>query len=180
MPKSTTASSAPTESEAPAAAKADPAALLAESKQTVEEVGRRIKQNDTHLKHYYATTDQVKEATGDLIKLAVVKGMYEDSKAKDERVLSARADTLIKSVSQQQRALYASSLEQVFVKSGLDVDVSVSGKSKDQLRLKYVLMSKPLVYKFQNEMELQQQARLFGFKRIVYSDGYDESWTVDL
>ena len=40
--------------------------------------------------------------------------------------------------------------------------------------------SYPLVYKFQNEMKINDQARVFGFKKIIYTDGYDETWTVDL
>ncbi|APP86436.1 hypothetical protein BI317_22170 [Xanthomonas hortorum pv. gardneri] len=62
----------------------------------------------------------------------------------------------------------------------MDVKVTASGAKKDQLRLRYVLMSQPLVYKFQNEMKINDQARVFGFKKIIYSDGYDETWTVDL
>ena len=62
----------------------------------------------------------------------------------------------------------------------MDVKVSAAGTKKDQLRLKYVLMSQPLVYKFQNEVKLPEQARVLGFKKIVYSDGYNETWNVDL
>ncbi len=62
----------------------------------------------------------------------------------------------------------------------MDVKVSASGLKKDQLRLKYVLMSQPLVYKFQNEMKISDQAAVFGFKKVIYTDGYDETWTVDL
>mgnify|MGYP006890186188 CR=1 FL=1 len=182
----TTSTSAPaastnTAQPAPASpAKADPAAVLAESKKTVDEIEARLKDNAERLKKYYGTADQVKEATGDLIKLAVVKGLYEKSSIKEEKSLSGRADSLIAKVSQQQRVLYASTAEEIFVKNGMDVRVSASGAKKDQLRLKYVLMSQPLVYKFQNEMKINEQARVFGFKKIIYTDGYDETWTVDL
>ena len=62
----------------------------------------------------------------------------------------------------------------------MDVKVSATGTKKDQLRLKYVLMSQPLVYKFQNKVKLPEQAKALGFKKIIYSDGYNESWNVDL
>nr|AAX24151.1 hypothetical protein [Xanthomonas campestris pv. vitians] len=163
-----------------APAKPDPAALLAQSKTTVDEIESRLKENAEKLKKYYSTTDQVKEATSDLIKLAVVKGLYRESKVKEEKGLGSRADSLITKVSQQQRSLYASTAEEIFVKNGMDVKVTASGAKKDQLRLRYVLMSQPLVYKFQNEMKINDQARVFGFKKIIYSDGYDETWTVDL
>ena len=176
----TTPSNSAVQPTTPAPAKPDPAALLAQSKTTVDEVESRLKENAEKLKKYYGTADQVKEATANLIKLAVVKGLYEDSKVKEEKNLSSRADLLIAKVSQQQRMLYASTAEEIFVRNGMDVKVTASGAKKDQLRLKYVLMSQPLVYKFQNEMKINDQARVFGFKKIIYSDGYDETWTVDL
>lgn len=180
---STSESNTPINAAQPAPAepvKVDPAAVLSESKKTVNEIEARLKDNTERLKKFYGTTDQVKESTGDLIKLAVVKGLYAESSIKEEKNLSSHADLLIAKVSQQQRALYASTAEEIFVKNGMDIRVSASGTKKDQLRLKYVLMSKPLVYKFQNEMKFNEQARVFGFKKIIYSDGYDETWTVDL
>ena len=183
-PSASTSATNPSSNAAPPApvapAEPDPAALLAQSKTTVDEIESRIKENAERLKKYYGTADQVKEATADLIKLAVVKGLYGESKVKEEKSLSSRADSLITKVSQQQRALYASTAEEIFIKNGMDVKVTASGAKKDQLRLKYVLMSQPLVYKFQNEMKINDQARVFGFKKIIYSDGYDETWTVDL
>lgn len=177
---STSAPSAPTRPAPAAPVKADPATVLVESKKTVEKIESRLKENAERLKKYYGTTDQIKAATADLIKLAVVKGLYEKSSVKEERSLSGRADSLIARVSQQQRTLYASTVEEIFVKNGMDVRVSASGAKKDQLRLKYVLMSQPLVYKFQNEMKISEQAKIFGFKKIIYTDGYDETWIVDL
>jgi hypothetical protein len=158
----------------------DPATVFAEAKQAVDEIQTRYENNAKQLKKYYATVDQVKESTTDAIKLAAVVGLYKNSKQQNERDLSRRADALAKNVIQQQRLLYASAMEQVFVKSGMDVSVSAIGKEKDQLRLKYALMSKPLVYKLQNEMDLQNQAKQMGFNKIIYTDGYDETWRVDL
>jgi hypothetical protein len=159
---------------------ADPAVALSLAKKTVDEIEARLKSNEERLKKYYGTTEQVQQATTDLVKLAAIKGLYEKSDRKDEKGLGARADTLITRVSQQQRAVFASATEEIFIKSGMDIKVTAAGAKKDQLRLKYVLMSQPLVYKFQNEAKLPEQARFLGFRKIVYSDGYDETWNVDL
>lgn len=177
---STTASSTDSQPTIPTPAEADPVAVVAEAKKTIEEIEVRLKDNAERLKKYYGTPEQVKQATADMIKLAVVKGMYEKSDKKEEKSLGARADSLISSVAQQQRTIYASATEEIFLKSGMDVKVSAAGAKKEQMRLKYVLMSQPLVYKFQNELKLPEQARALGFKKIIYSDGYDETWTVDL
>ena len=174
-------SSGSTPASTPAApAKTDPATVFAEAKRTVEEIEARLKSNADRLKKYYGTTDQVKQATADVIRLAAVKGLYGKSSVKEEKGLSDRAESLANKVMQQQRVIYASAAEEIFVKSGMDVKVSAAGKNKDQLRLRYVLMSQPLVYKFQNEMKLDQQAKAIGFKKLIYTDGYDETWTIDL
>lgn len=158
----------------------DPVAVLAESKATLNDIQSRLKENDKSLKRYYGTTDQVKEATNDLVKLALIQVLYGKPTDNEQKAILSQANALAKAVSQQQRVLYASSAEQIFVKNGMDVKVSALGANKARLQLKYVLMSKPLVYKFQNEMKLDEQARFFSFKKIIYTDGYDSTWTVDL
>ncbi|NYI20184.1 hypothetical protein FHR53_003352 [Xanthomonas arboricola] len=179
-PLTTTPISNAAQSASPTPAKADPAALLDQSRTTVDSIESRLKENADRLKKYYGTMDQVKQATADLIELAAVKELYKHSRIKEEKSLVSRADSLTAKVSQQRRSLYASTAEEIFVKNGMDVKITASGAKKDQLRLRYVLMSQPLVYKFQNEMEMDDQARAFGFKKIIYTDGYDETWTVDL
>ena len=112
--------------------------------------------------------------------LALPASAGDKSDKKEEKGLGTRADALMTRVSQQQREVFASATEEVFIKSGMDIKVTVAGAKKEQLRLKYVLMSQPLVYKFQNDAKLPEQARFLGFRKIVYSDGYDETWSVDL
>jgi len=45
-------------------------------------------------------------------------------------------------------------------------------------------MSQPLVYKFENQMKLDAQARKLGFSKIVYTNGLQrtvgKTWTIDL
>ena len=180
---STPTNSAPASASEPAPsepAKVEPAEVLAQSRRTVDEIEARFKETTANLKKYYGTADQVKQATDDLIKLAVVKGLYGDSKVNEEASLSRRANSLIPKLMQQQRTIYASATEEVFVKNGMDVKVTANGAAKEQLRVKYVLMSQPLVYKLQNEMKFSENAKTLGFKKIIYTDGYDETWTVDL
>jgi hypothetical protein len=75
-------------------------------------------------------------------------------------------------------------VEQIFVKSGMDAKVSAIGANKTRLRVVYVLMSQPLIYKFQNDIKLDEQARQFGFTRLEDTNGFDSelgrTWTVDL
>lgn len=160
--------------------KVDPAIIFEKSKSNIKEIELRTKENDLHLKKYYGSPDQIKQATVDLATLASIKTMYEKSEAKEEKNISARANSLINLVAQQQRMIYASATEEIFIKEGMDVKVIASGTKKDQLQLKYILMSQPLVYRFHNEVKISEQAKAFGFKKILYSNGHDKTWAVDL
>lgn len=162
----------------------DPAVLLAEQTQAVTEIEQRLKDNTEWLKKYYASADQVKQASTDIIRLALIKGTYADSKENDQKALGQKAARLLPQVEQQARVLYASSLTEIFVKSGMDAQVSATGKDKKRLRISYALMSQPLVYKFQNEIKIDRQAAPLGFTQVVYTNGFESSlgktWTVDL
>lgn len=183
-PSTNTATGAGTSQPAATPAKKDPAVELAEYKQIVTDAEKRVGENAERLKKYYASPDQVKQATADIIQVALIKGLYDESKNADEKALSQRAAKLLPRVEQQARELYASSLAEIFVKNGMDVEVRATGKEKRQLRISYALMSQPLVYKFQNEIKIGEQAVPLGFKKLIYTNGFESSlgqtWTVDL
>jgi hypothetical protein len=155
-------------------------ANLTESQAVLGGVATRIADSREHLKKYYATPHQVQTAAADLIAAGIIKAKYEDAKTKEGKALQQKASALFSELDTQVRVLYASSLEQVFLKSGMNAEVSVSGTKKDMLRIKYALMSKVLVYKFQNDTQIDSTAKLYGFSKLVYTDGFDDTWTVDL
>jgi hypothetical protein len=165
--------------------KSEPVNSFAEDAAAVEQIEQRIKDNRESLKKYYGSADQIKQATQDIIQLAIIKVTYgENGKTKEDKALGQKAAALIPQVEQQAREIYASSLKEIFIKSGMDVDVRVSGKEKKQIRVVYALMSEPLVYKFQNEIKLDKQAEKLGFTKLIYTNGFESSlgktWTVDL
>jgi len=146
----------------------------------VDGVRDHINQSRDRLKHYYATADEVQQAAGELTDLTAVAVNHAQGDGK-ERVLAQKARALIPSLAQQTRLLYASALEERYVKNGFDIAVRVNGT---ELLLTYALMSKPLVYKLQNESSLTGQAANYGFTRIVYTNGFESSlgmtWTQTL
>jgi hypothetical protein len=164
----------------PTSQKVDSTTNLAESQKTVSEIETRLNDNAKYLKEYYGTSDQVKKASDDLLRLLKVQILFKKSQKKDEKEIGNRAFKLIPKVSLQRRTLYASFMEETFVKSGIDAKVSAKGPKEDQLQIKYALMSKPLVYKFQNEMPIEEQAKELGYTKVIYTDGYDRTWTKPL
>jgi len=62
---------------------------------------------------------------------------------------------------------------------GMDMHVNVSGKNKDIITFRYVLISRPLVHKLGKDGELINRLRDLEFKKAIFTDGYDSSWTFD-
>ena len=75
-------------------------------------------------------------------------------------------------------------MEQIFIKQGMDAHIKATGKQKEQLHISYAIMSRPLIYQLRNEASLESGARSFGFKKIIFTNGFQGSlgstWTIDL
>lgn len=176
------ASSAP--AQAPTPAVVDPAAERAKNKTEMEQIRKRLAENRERLKKYYASKQQIKSASDDHLgatAIALSRGM---SKHQEDQKQAAEAKALASQVAEQIREMYANTIEEAFVKNGIDAKVTAGGKGKERLTITYALMSQPLVYKFQNEMDVPTQAKKVGFTKVVYTNGFESSlgktWTVDL
>lgn len=77
------------------------------------------------------------------------------------------------------RAAFGDALERKYLSDGMDVTVTVSGPENTSIRISYVLMSRPLVYQLANGGTLQSLESL-GFKKVTFTDGFDDSWSYDL
>lgn len=154
------------------------------SKRIIEAIESRYQENAKTLGKYYANTDQIKNGNTDILQLELVIVTHKNANDKQAKALAAKAGTLKYKVAQQVRQMYASSVEEIFMKTGIDARVSAIGSEKRQLKISYALMSQPLVYKFQNEIKISDQARTLGFSSIVYTNGFDSSlgktWTVEI
>jgi hypothetical protein len=98
-----------------------------------------------------------------------------------ERDLTAGMRSLM--VAQRQEV--ASRMERTFLEQGMDVRVRVQGRHKNQLNLTYVLFSRAHAYQMTDGGSLAKGSLLrnlqdAGFRKVVVSDGYDDSWTYTL
>lgn len=57
----------------------------------------------------------------------------------------------------------------------MDAHVTVSGKNKDILTLRFILVSRPLVHAMIKDREVFERMRIAGFKKFVAADKYDEA-----
>ncbi len=78
------------------------------------------------------------------------------------------------------RKAYAGAMETRLLRGGMDAVVRAEGRKATTLRLRYVLMSRPLLFKIAEDGGMFREAKASGFRTIVFTDGYRSEWTYDL
>lgn len=136
------------------------------------------------LKKYYATTDDVKDLQKNVLLITIAKGFYLNSKNKRSKKLYKKASSILPKMETTLRYAFASSLEESFMKIGMNIQTTVVGKTKKTLHLKYALMSQPVIYQLQNTANVTEYAKQFGFKKVIFTNGFEsylgETWTSNL
>jgi len=157
---------------------------LTSDDRTLKEMDKKLNKLRAKFNKYYATADDVKGLMQDVILLTVAKAAYETGKSDTEKRLHAKSAALLPKAQLTLREAYASSVEEIFIKTGMDAQVKAAGDGKKTLRITYALMSQPLIYKFQNEIKIDEQAKNVGFSKLIYTNGFESSlgktWTVTL
>jgi len=74
----------------------------------------------------------------------------------------------------------ARTLEARFLKSGMDVTITQSGSKGTVLTLRYVLLNRVFLYKILNETELLKTCEKARFKKVVFTDGYNQTASYNL
>lgn len=104
---------------------------------------------------------------------------YADLKAnqtkREKQAEAARVASLM-----PKRIQFAKQYEQLMLEKGLDVYASAIGNNKTTFRIKFILTSRPLVYKLINDASFTGQLKDLGFKKFVMTDGYNDTWNTDL
>lgn len=78
------------------------------------------------------------------------------------------------------RKAFAKGYEQEMLGKGLDVYASTHGKDHTTFKIKYILTNRPLVHKLINNSEFTGNLKGLGFKKLIMTDGYRDTWTIDL
>lgn len=104
---------------------------------------------------------------------AIAKAYQAADEAQRARLKVDREKSLL-----EKRRRAADILETTFLDAGRDVYVKSEGKELRTLRVKYILMSRPLVYKFQQDYKTRETLRDLGFTKLIFTDGYNDTWTM--
>jgi hypothetical protein len=78
------------------------------------------------------------------------------------------------------RKEFARTMESSFLKNGMDVTLTTTGAKGTILTFRYVLVSRPFLYKLANETEFLKNCKRVGFTKVNFSNGYDASASYDL
>ncbi len=80
----------------------------------------------------------------------------------------------------ESRRSFVREAEEKFLKNGQDVYVSLSGPKETTITFRYVLISRPVVYSVTNDDAFMARLRLLGFRKAVFTDGYFNTWRIDV
>jgi hypothetical protein len=97
------------------------------------------------------------------------------SKKLEKEAVNAEATALGRKLLEHRKS-YASTLEDAYLKKGQDFKIRTEGKDATTLRIQWVLIGRPFVYNAINDRELMLRWKLMGFRTVVFSDGYNNTW----
>lgn len=75
---------------------------------------------------------------------------------------------------------FADDLEVKFLKEWRDAKFRVSGDKNTTLKMTYILVGRPFVHNLYQDTKFFENAKARGFKRLIFTDGYDKTWDFDL
>jgi hypothetical protein len=138
----------------------------------VDETGAALAQAKNDLSHLPADKE-VQNLNTQIKKLEVAMQKSQAAQAALDRKREKAAEVTT-------RSEYAKQYERNLLEAGMDVYVSTSGPQHTTLRIQYVLLSRPVVYQIINDRALMRNWRELGFKKALFTDGYNETYTVDV
>lgn len=144
------------------------------------EIETRLNKYQKRLKGYYPDDDMLKTLSEDAVKLVIFETSYAKPENETQKKTLSKAKSLRPKVEVLRRTVYAKTIERAMLDKGFNTEVQAKGANKQVLEYKYALMSKALVYKLSNEGRTLESARNAGFTKLIFTDGFNSSWTYDL
>ena len=97
-----------------------------------------------------------------------------------EKEIDRQAKIITENLMAITRKKYAKELENNLLNNArMDTTITTSGKNNTTLKLKYILVSRVFVNELTKDGKLQNTWRSMGFKTIIFTNGYNETWTMN-
>ncbi|HXG88945.1 MAG TPA: hypothetical protein VNJ02_11460 [Vicinamibacterales bacterium] len=95
------------------------------------------------------------------------------------------ASAALRAVMVGQRERWAEQAELSMLDQGMNVEIIIGDSAKDRVTLQWALMSRAAAHKITNGGDMNDGSFLptlqkLGFRRVTFSDGYNESWSYTL
>ncbi len=98
------------------------------------------------------------------------------NKELDQKVLNAEAK-----FKKEARKEYGKTLENYLLDNAkMDTKIRTYGKDYTSLKIEYILTSRVMVNELTKDGKLPSIWEQMGFKRVIFTDGYYNTWTMDL
>lgn len=78
------------------------------------------------------------------------------------------------------RKLYIKETENKLLDQGYDCYLSLLGKKQNELQIKFILMSRPVVHKMSKDPDFISTISKIGFTKVHFTDGFNDSWTLPI
>ncbi len=146
----------------------------------VSEIEKRMKEYKIRIKKYYPEQEMLEQLNKDAVVLAQMTALYKNSNDKEHKMLYEKSKKLGKENDILRREVLAKILEEKMLKTGQDYSINAIGENKDTLKIKHVFINRPFVHNFTNNNEMTMKLKNAGFKKLILTDGFDSTWTIDL
>lgn len=144
------------------------------------EIETKLKGYEKHVKDYYPDEDMLRTLNADSSALFVLEVGYAKPDNETQKKTLAKAKTLRSKVDILRREVYAETVERAMLEKRINAEVEAKGTNKSTLQYKYALMSKATAYKMLEEGVIFETAKNLGFTKIIFTDGFRGTWTVDI
>jgi hypothetical protein len=146
----------------------------------LEEIDNRVKEYTRQLMGDYPADRMLKILNEDRFKLTTAESAYARPNNKKQKRRLAKIRTLRSAVELLTREVFAKILERKMLDNGLNARISTKGSNKQTLVCEYILMTKVRAANLLNDGNLLLSARDVGFKKLIFTDGLQSSWTYDI
>ncbi|MGB8993143.1 MAG: hypothetical protein WCD80_13900 [Desulfobaccales bacterium] len=98
-----------------------------------------------------------------------------------EREIDRQAKIITEKFMVISRKKYAKDYENLLLNNArLDTTITTSGKNNTTLKFKCILVSRVFVNELTKDGKIINHWRSMGFKKIIFTNGYNETWTMNL
>lgn len=148
--------------------------------ETLAQIEKRLAEYQAQLKKYYPDYPMRMTIQSDALILNGLEGAYSKSSEPDQKKFYSKIKVLKPKVEALQRVAYAMDVEKRSKDQGINADINAKGDRKQIFEYKFILMNSALAHQIANGGDVMANAKGLGFTKMVFTDGYNGTWSYNL